>query len=199
MTFTHVELPEVKWKAARSLRVLSFDIENRPLSYWVPDRPSAEITAIAAGWIDVKRVECWMLTRKDSDPGRILERFVAMYDQADIVTGHYVLGHDLPIINGALIELGMPLLKPKLVQDTRKHLIRSKDMPLSQEALAEYFGLTYGKEHMSQPAWRKANRLGEAGAPLTRARVVGDVQQHKALRLALLEKGYLRPPARWSP
>jgi hypothetical protein len=115
------------------------------------------------------------------------------------VTGHYVLGHDLPIINGALIELGMPLLKPKLVQDTRKHLIRSKDMPLSQEALAEYFGLTYGKEHMSQPAWRKANRLGEAGAPLTRARVVGDVQQHKALRLALLEKGYLRPPARWSP
>jgi hypothetical protein len=133
-------LPEMKWKTRRKLRILDFDIENRPL-----------------------------------------------------------LGHDLPIINGALIELGMPLLKPKLVQDTRKHLIRSKDMPLSQEALAEYFGLTYGKEHMSQPAWRKANRLGEAGAPLTRARVVGDVQQHKALRLALLEKGYLRPPARWSP
>jgi hypothetical protein len=165
----------MKWKTRRKLRILSFDIENRPLSYWVPDRPSAEITAIAAGWVDVKRVECWMLTRKDPHPGRILERFVAMYDQADIVTGHYVLGHDLPIINGALIELGMP-----------------------QEALAEYFGLTYGKEHMSQPAWRKANRLGEAGAPLTRARVVGDVQQHKALRLALLERGYLRPPARWS-
>jgi hypothetical protein len=188
----------MKWKTRRKLRILDFDIENRPLSYWVPDRPSAEITAIAAGWVDVKRVECWMLTRKDPHPGRILERFVAMYDQADIVTGHYVLGHDLPIINGALIELGMPPLKPKLVQDTRKHLIRSKDMPLSQEALAEYFGLTYGKEHMSQPAWRKANRLGEAGAPLTRARVVGDVQQHKALRLALLERGYLRPPARWS-
>jgi hypothetical protein len=58
----------MKWKTRRKLRILDFDIENRPLSYWVPDRPSAEITAIAAGWVDVKRVECWMLTRKDSAP-----------------------------------------------------------------------------------------------------------------------------------
>jgi len=189
----------LRWSNARSLRVLDFDIENRPLSYWVPDRPSAEITAIAAGWTDQKMVHCWMLTRKDDHPGRILERFVELYDKADLVTGHFIRGHDLPIINGALIELGMKPLGPKLTCDTRKDLIRSKDMPLSQEALAEYFELSHGKEHMSQPAWRKANRLGEKGAPLTRARVVGDVQQHKALRQALLDRGYLKEPRMWRP
>jgi hypothetical protein len=30
-------------------RILDFDIENRPLSYWVPDMPTADITSIS--WI----------------------------------------------------------------------------------------------------------------------------------------------------
>ena len=187
----------MRWQTIRKLRVLDLDIENRPLSYWVPDRPSAEITAIAAGWTDQKRVECWMLTRKDKDPGRILKRFVEMYDEADMVTSHFVRGHDLPIINGALLELGLPPLSSKLTSDTRKDLMRLKDMPVSQEALAEYFGLTHAKQHMSQPAWRKANRLGEPGFKLTRARVVGDVQQHKELRPYL--SPYLKPPVVWRP
>jgi hypothetical protein len=189
----------VSWKTLRRLRVLDFDIENRPLSYWVPDRPSAEITAIAAGWTDQKQVHCWMLTRKDNDPGRILERFVELYDEADMVVGHYIRGHDLPIINGALLELGMPALKPKLTRDTRKDLIKLKDMPVSQEALAEYFGLSHGKQHMSQPAWRQANRLGAGADRLTRARVVGDVQQNKELVQVLAKLNYLKPPVVWRP
>jgi hypothetical protein len=33
------------------LRVLDFDIENRPLSYWYDGKSTAEITAIAWWWI----------------------------------------------------------------------------------------------------------------------------------------------------
>jgi len=41
-------LPTVRSKQ----RILDFDIENRPLSYWIPDQPTAEITAIAWAWAD---------------------------------------------------------------------------------------------------------------------------------------------------
>jgi hypothetical protein len=190
----------LQWNSGRrKLRVLDFDIENRPLSYWMPDRPSAEVTVVAASWLDSKHVDCWILTRRDKDPGRILKRFVELYDQADMVTGHYIRKHDLPIINGALLELGMPRLQPKLASDTRVDLMRLKDMPASQEALAEYFGLTHAKQHMSQPAWRKSNRLGADGYALARARAVSDVQQHKELRAIMIKHGYLKPPRMWTP
>src|SRR5690242_14257247 len=98
----------------KPLRVLDFDIENRPLAYLGMDFTSAEITAIAAGWTDEKAVHVWALG--DVDLADILLGFKAMYDEADIVTGHYIRNHDLPIINGALMELGLPGLGPKLTQ-----------------------------------------------------------------------------------
>ena len=51
-----------------SARVLHFDLENRPLSYWCDDRPSAEVTAIAWSWADESKVHCWLLNlARDTD------------------------------------------------------------------------------------------------------------------------------------
>lgn len=180
---------------ARPQKVLDFDIENRPLSYLGSDFTTAEVTAIAWAWTDSPDVTVYLLG--ETDLIDILRRFVAAFDTADMVTGHYITGHDLPMVNGALMECRMPPLPDKLVQDTKTHLIRSKGLSLSQESLGAMFRLEHEKVVMNQSKWRAANRLTREGLAEVRKRVTGDVQQHIALRRELLACGYLGPPRNW--
>lgn len=177
------------------LSTLSFDIENRPLSYLGMDFTTSDITAIACRFTHETNTYCWLLGRHEQID--ILRAFVSFYDKADIVTGHYIRNHDLPIINGALIELGLDPLKPKLTSDTKNDLIGFKGISKSQENLAEMLGVPAPKIQMNQIKWRAANRLTQPGIDLTRQRVVGDIEQHIALRNCLIEKGLLNPPKLW--
>jgi hypothetical protein len=178
-----------------SLRVLDCDIENRPLSYLGSDFTTAEITAIAAGFCGERKVECWLLGR--DDPRDMLGAFCELYDWADCITGHYIRRHDLPIINGALLEYDLPPLKSKLTSDTKLDLRKRAGISASQESLAAMLGVRAPKVQMNQHKWRTANRLTEDGLELTRERVVGDVRQHQELRKVLLERGMLGPPRVW--
>jgi hypothetical protein len=175
---------------------LDFDIENRPLSYWIPDRPTAEITAIAWQFIgEPKSMECWLLGR--DDPQQMLERFVQVYNEARMVTGHYIRKHDLPIINGALMEFGLPTLQPKLSQDTKLDMVKKADIPATQEFLSDMLGIKSRKYHMTQTMWRDANRLTPEGLALTEKRVTDDVRQHMKLRKAMIAAELLKPPRVW--
>ncbi len=187
----------MRWTSGRKLRLLDFDSECRPLSYAGPDWTTAEVTAIAASWVDQKKVHCWQLGVHDAT--EMLKEFVGLYNQADCVTGHFIRKHDLPLLNGALLEHGLPILGAKLTSDTYLDFIKRKDLSASQESLGEMYGLSHPKEHMSQPKWREANRLTPEGIKETRKRVVGDVRQHKQLRLSLLQAGALGPPKVWHP
>lgn len=196
----------MKLSEARPIRVLDFDIENRPLSYWIPDRPTAEITAIASCWADdLSSMEVWLLGPADGDPTDLLEKFLVRYDQADMVTGHYIRKHDLPIINGALYELDMPLLDPKLTCDTKLDMFTKADVPATQEFLletlhvADVYGHPVRKYHMSQSDWREANRLTPEGIQKTKERVASDVFGHMRLREEMLKRGMLRAPRMWNP
>lgn len=184
----------------RPLRVLDFDIENRPLSYLGSDFTTAEITAIAWAWVDdPSQATCYLLdpTRGTDSAVEMLRAFVTVYDQADMVTGHYITGHDLPMLNGALTEYGLPALSDKMVHDTKVHLIKRKGMSGSQESLGAMLNLEHDKVKMDQAKWRDANRLTPKGRALARERVIGDVQQHIEMRAKLLELGYLAPPKLW--
>jgi hypothetical protein len=187
----------VKFVVGSRLRILDFDIENRPLSYLGHDYTTAEITAIGAGWVGEQRVYCWLLGR--DEPGEMLGRFLELYERADMVSGHYIRKHDLPIINGALMEYKLPTLGQKLTQDTCLDLVKRKDISASQENLAGMYNLPRHKHHMSQVQWREANRLTKAGLAQTRKRVVDDVRQHKALREYLIDHGLLKAPRLWTP
>lgn len=183
---------------SRALRILDFDIENRPLSYWVPDNPTAEITAIASCWADdMNSMEVLLLGEVDG--AEMLRRFVDRYNEADIVTGHYIRKHDLPILNGSLMEFGLPLLGPKMSCDTRLDMMKKADLPATQEFLIETLGVPVPKVHMTQADWREANRLTPEGLRKTKARVAGDVLGHMLLRLAMVERGMLRAPSVWRP
>lgn len=180
---------------SRPQRVLDFDIENRPLSYLGSDFTTAEVTAIAWAWTDSQDVTVRLLGEQDLPT--ILREFVAAYNQADMVTGHYITGHDLPMLNGALMECGMPALADKLVQDTKTSLLKLKGISQSQESLGAMLGLAHEKVGMNQSKWRAANRLTPEGLAEVRKRVAGDVRQHIELRRVLLAAGYLAPPRMW--
>lgn len=183
--------------APHEKRVLDFDIENRPLSYRGYDKTSAEVTAIACRFIGEEETHVWLLGvhRVKS----MLEEFRLLYDEADMVTGHFIRRHDLPILNAALIENGRPPLASKLTSDTCLDLVRFSELARSQEALGAMLGVEAPKEQMTQTDWREANRLTPDGIRQTMRRVVGDVDQHIQLRAVLLERGLLRPPKMWNP
>lgn len=181
---------------ARPSRVLDFDIENRPLSYLGSDFTTGEVTAISWAWTDAPQaVTVYLLG--EVDLRTILSAFLEVYTRADMVTGHYIRGHDLPMVNGALMELALPALPDKLTQDTKLDLMRSKGLSLSQESLAAMFRLDHQKVQMNQVKWRAANRLEPQGLAYVRERVVGDVQQHIEMRQKLIDHGYLAPPKVW--
>lgn len=189
-----------------SLRILDFDLENRPLTYMGMDFTSAEITALAWSWVGSGVVEALLLEPDgkyldDSGvgwpPQIALARFAALLHKAEMVTGHYIRKHDLPILNSAMIEYDLPLLSPVLVQDTKCDMVRKKDLAASQEALASMFNVPAVKQHMTQGQWREANRLTVGGAAETKRRVVGDVVQHLALREEMLRRKLLKPPRMW--
>jgi hypothetical protein len=175
--------------------ILDFDLENRPLSYWYGDVTTGEITAVAWSFNDPKKIEVRALG--EDDPKAMLEEFVEAYNKADIVTGHYIRMHDLPLLNAGLLELGLPPLKNKMSHDTKLDLIRLRHLPASQEALGAMLGIDSPKIGMDQKKWREANRLTAEGIALTKKRVVGDVKQHIELRTRMLELGLLRPPRMW--
>jgi hypothetical protein len=180
------------------VRILDFDIENRPLGYLGQGFTTAEVTAIAACFHgEPKSMRVWLLGR--DKPVDMFRGFVKMYDEAHIVTGHYIRNHDLPIINAGLMELGLSCLDEKLSQDTKNDLVKRKDLSASQENLSGMFNLPLGKAHMSNNDWRKANRLTPEGLKLSDARARGDVRQHIQLYRILVERNLLKAPRVWRP
>lgn len=178
-------------------RILDFDIENRPLAYLGQDFTTAEITAISACWAGEEQLHTWLLGEVDAQA--MLSGFRALYDAADIVTGHYIREHDLPVVNGAMMEYWFPALDQKMTVDTKIDLVHAKYISKSQENLAAMLGLGYEKAHMSNAAWREANRLTPSGLALTKARVEGDVRQHMALYRILAQRRFLSEPKVWRP
>lgn len=179
-------------------RILDFDSECRPMHYseW---RPESQITAIAWSWIGEDNVECVVLEQDLSNEKQMLLRFLEAYNQADIVTGHYLRKHDLPLVNDHCIRAGLPLLQAKLVSDTKDDFPKVKGLGLSQENLSTLLHLDAEKHSMIGSSWREANSLSPAGLDETWTRVVSDVRQHKELRAKLVEAGVLKTPRMWSP
>jgi hypothetical protein len=180
----------------RQPKTLDFDIESRPLSFtgskFNPN--TKEITAIAAQFVDEPAMYCWLLGV--DEPKAMLEGFLGLYAQADIVTGHYIRGFDLPHVNASCLEYGLSPLSPVLTQDTCSDLKKLHGIQKGQEPLAHMLEVASSKYH---PDWREANRLTEAGVAETRRRVTDDVTQHMALRKKLLDAGWLNAPKWWKP
>ena len=187
-----------------AMKILDFDIENRPLAYWYDGNTTGEITAIAWAWDPSPENLIHFNTLKpppmhEESMGIMLKEFKQVYDEADMVTGHYIRVHDLPIINAHMIEFGLESLGPKLVQDTKIDLVRKSQLQSSQLALSAMLDVKAEKPRMDNQRWRDANRLTPTGIENTVKRVTGDVRQHMEMRRALLEHKLLHAPKVWVP
>jgi hypothetical protein len=182
----------------KQLKLLDVDSECRPMHYseW---RPESQVTAIAWSWMDKKTVSCELLNIDGSNEKYMFTKFLEAYDEADVIVGHYIRKHDLPLFNDHCIRLGLPPLKPKLTIDTKSDFTAIKGLGISQENLSTVFDLKAAKHHMSGHEWREANKLNVDGAKLTQKRVTSDVIQNKELYEIMRERKLLSKPKVWRP
>ena len=199
-------------KAART-KLLCFDLENRPLAYWYDGETTSEITAFGWKWADEDRVWTMLLSRTgrfkiqhslNPESHTLNEKaayglFRSVLAKADIVYGHNIRRHDLPILNAGLLRRQLPILPSLLTSDTLKDYPRRGGMSASLANLASFYGLEGEKLTMTQHMWEEANRLKTDGIELARERVEGDVLLQERLRNKLVELELLKPPRRWNP
>lgn len=184
----------------RPVRILDFDVECRPMAWYGGDWVTKEITAIAWRFVDEPEdsTRVWLLTPSRTWAEHIakrrrgMEEFLAAYNEAGMVTGHYIRGFDLPLLNATCMRLGLPALAPKLTHDTKGDLVRMSGLSKSQENLGAYFDLKHEKQKMNTHLWEIGNSLVVEGRRETERRVVGDVNQHIEFRADLLERGALQ-------
>lgn len=196
----------MRLKTTGRARILDFDCECRPIAWYGGDWVTKQPTAIAWKFIGERGPVEVAVIGESFDPRNVLEeeaamleRFRAAYDAADIVTGHFIRGFDLPLVNGALVRLGLPLLGSKMTQDTKGDFVRAQGLSKSQENLGAMYELKHPKVGMNTSLWMAGNLLLPHGIEATKKRVVGDVRQHIELRAKMLERGHLLPASSWSP
>lgn len=129
----------------------------------------------------------------------MLAAFRAAYDEADIVTGHFIRGFDLGVLSGALLRLGEPPLTKKLTLDTKLDAFKRSGVSMSQENLGGMYELDHPKVNMNTARWAEANQLLPNGIAMAMNRCKGDVVQHKELLARMKAQGVLRAPSEWSP
>jgi hypothetical protein len=192
----------------RDAKVLHFDMECRPMAWYGGDFVTKQPTAIAWKWAFEKPTAepSYMLLGMSHEPDNLddeetemLECFRVAFDDADIVTGHFIRGFDLTLADGALIRLDLPLLGEKLTSDTKLDFAKAHGISKSQENLGATFELEHPKIPMNTAKWFESNKLTTKGLEYTRERVLGDVQQHIDLRAEMLARGLLAGPKVWSP
>lgn len=200
---------------SQSLRTLDFDSECMPDAYLGGDFTTRRVSAIAWKFIGedgpvnvklLKRYEVVRRNRKQVILGTdadfhipMLEAFLEAYNAADVVTGHNIIRHDLPIINGLSIYYGYGALPDKLASDTLSHSPRvGYVFSRSQEVFGSVQKIGADKFHMNNHMWKKANSLDPEQVALAEERVVSDVLMHIEFRESLVANGLLAPPTMWS-
>ena len=179
------------------LRILDFDVEALP-GHWIGgDYVSKVITAVAWSWRGTDEVEC--ITHYALPPDVLAFRLAIELGKADLVTGHYIRGYDLPLINGMLLRGGRQSLPRLLTLDTKLDLHKSMGRSLSQKNLSSMLGVEAPKIDRTLDEWENFNLRvsGHEGAGIER--VVGDVRQHKLMYDALVARRWLGAPKAWSP
>jgi hypothetical protein len=200
---------------------MDVDTECRPMHYseW---RPESQITAYAWEIIEIgpryweigssaailpfespadrARLRGGVLLQDMSNEAELLDEFLRAYDAVDLVIGHYIRRHDLPLINDHCIRLGRKPISErpqKLVQDTKADFVKVKALGLTQDNLATMAGSDAHKHHMSGAEWRVANGLDPAGREDAWERVSSDVIQNIQLYDEYRHRHALRAPLRW--
>lgn len=182
-------------------RTLDIDLETVAAGYADPNWVPNIVTAWACSWTDSDAVEFNALpVAKLHDTAfraRFLEPLVRRIRQASVLTGHNIIRFDLPVLNAELMRLGMENLGSVLVQDTIRLPVKTRGFKKGQDNIATLLGVREPKKALNWQEWQ--NAYAEPDLATVKERVVGDVEQHKQLRLRMRERGWLCAPRVWTP
>jgi DNA polymerase elongation subunit (family B) len=122
----------------KKLKVLVFDIENEPDTALIYGRRKinvsedqildyGRITHVGYSFMNEYTTNVIALTSDEHTEKELLEAFVEVYNQADIVSGHNLKRFDIKKLNARLVVNGLEALQPKPCIDTlsqaRKHFL----------------------------------------------------------------------------
>lgn len=159
-------------------RVLYFDIERSLMTMYGYElavksgyidkrmiRSEAYIICWAAGWIGGKTIKSACVTQQEAvrrDDRRILAELWDLMDQADIITGHNMIGFDYKKVNNRFLVHGMgtPIVHKAL--DTLK--LARKHFPFESNSL-EYISTHLGgkpKQDVKLEDWIRIVESGDA-------------------------------------
>jgi len=186
-------------------RTLDFDVECRPGGWYGGEFVTKVPTVISWKWIDetgLPRVawvgESGLHAKVFEEEAEMIELFRVAFNQADMVTGHFIREFDLKTLVGACLRLGIPLLEDKLTQDTKLDLPKSSGISKSMENLSAMFEAEHQKIPMNTTLWLKANSFIPEFIEKAKERCIGDVIEHIELRERLLALGALASPQPWT-
>ena len=180
----------------RDLRILDFDMESLAAGFadpaWVPQK----ITCISWSWVGYDAVNTVISTQMGffipSIRAAMLVQFMPVFNQADMVTGHNLIRHDLPLLKSECLLLGVEPPQPKLVQDTMR-LGRTKGLKKGLDNLAGMLKTQEEKQAMDWAAWEAAYEDPTWQKVIDRCE--SDVRLHKEVRAEMLRRGgWLTPP-----
>src|SRR5690348_17068755 len=98
----------MRW-TSRPVRLLCFDIENKPGTFGGHDFTFSKVTAVGAMFVDETEPRGWILNRRSKNQmKRVARDFRRLWDDAGIVVGHNIRRHDIKILNGLYATLGLP-------------------------------------------------------------------------------------------
>jgi hypothetical protein len=180
----------------KALSILDIDVECLP-GHWIGgDYVSKLITAVAWKWIaPAKQPEVY--THYEFESEDLADILRGEMSAADIVTGHYIRGFDLPLVNGNLQRGARPPIESVFAQDTKLDLYKSHGRSLSQKNLAAQLGVPKPKVDVTLFEWECFNTRRPGYEQVGKDRCRGDVLQHVELRQVLLSIGWLGTPAMW--
>lgn len=181
-------------------RTLDFDLETVAAGYADPNWVPSHVTAWAYSWVGSQRIHVSALPVASlfdrQAKAAFLGPLLAAIRQADVLTGHNIIKWDMPILQTEMMRLGLPSLKPVLVQDTIR-LPRSKGFKKGQDNLGVLLETLTRKKSLNWEEWDRA--YGEDDLRTVKARVRSDVKMHKEIRQRMLERGWLMSPRPWKP
>ncbi len=190
----------MKWRQDGHLSILDFDTESLAAGFadpaWVPQA----VTCCAWSWIGDDHVDVTICGFDGFFVPKVRARtilpLVEAIRSADMVTGHNLWRHDLPLLQSECKRLKLGSLGSVLVQDTMWQG-KTKGFKKGQDNLARLLRVNDEKLSLDWQAWWDA--YAEKGWPIVKERCVSDVIQHKAMREAMLAEGWLKAPRRWYP
>jgi len=185
----------------KKLKILHLDCEALSAGYptGTYNKVPQKMTAIAWSWGGDDNIEVISCGKKgifdEEIRAKMIKKFLPILEEANILSGHYLRGFDMPLFVEECHRLNLPMPSAKLVLDTMD--LPKGVMKKGLDNLAIIYELPAEKMEMNWAQWYKA--YGNPTWDEIEQRVASDVLLQKYVLFEQQKRKIQKPPKKWSP